>query len=66
MDHAMAAQRAAEEHLEACWAYENGDGPEPEDLIAPFCGCMTCEVREVLNAAYPHLHRMWEEDCDGE
>ena len=62
LDHYHAAQKAAEEHLEACWAAENGVGPEPEDTLAPFCGCLTCEVREVLHAAYPHLRAAWESD----
>lgn len=60
MDHGMAAQKAAEEHLDACWeAYwmEEVDGDEDviSPALAPFCGCQTCVVREVLYAAYPHL-----------
>lgn len=59
---AQAAQNAAEEHLAACWQYlDNEDVPEPE-TAAPFCGCTTCEVREILHAAYPHLRAMWEAD----
>lgn len=61
-DHAQAAQRAAEAHLAACHDYlMEEDLPEP-DTAGPFCGCITCEVREVLHAAYPHLARMWEEE----
>jgi len=30
------------------------DGPGSPTL-APFCGCMTCMVREILDAAYPYL-----------
>lgn len=30
------------------------DGPG-SPTCAPFCGCFTCMVREVLDAAYPHL-----------
>jgi len=60
-DHAIAAQEAAEQHLTACWEYLNDDGPEP-DTLGPFCGCLTCEVRETLHAAYPHLHKLWEEE----
>jgi hypothetical protein len=48
------AQAAAELHLEHCWAHLNEDAPEP-DTLAPFCGCLTCEVRETLHAAEPHL-----------
>lgn len=62
--HAAAAQRAAEDHLTACvmWVHEDDDEvPEP-DTLEPFCGCTTCEVREVLYAAYPHLRAMWEAD----
>lgn len=61
MDHFLAAQQAAEAHIEACWAYlhdeDSSDDPEaPEpDMMAPFCGCLTCEVREILHAAMPHL-----------
>lgn len=30
----------------------DGDGSE---LLAPFCGCMTCVIREALDAAYPYI-----------
>lgn len=59
--HYLHAQQAAEEHLEACWAHLNDDAPEP-DTAAPFCGCLTCEVRETLHAAHPHLLAAWEAD----
>ena len=60
---AEAAQLAAEERLTGCWEaqefYDNTVDPDevpPEDpSCAPFCGCTTCIVREVLDAAYPHL-----------
>lgn len=63
-EHASAAQRAAEERLEAAWAliHEEGEEGEEPELAGPFCGCLTCEVREVLDAAYPHLRAMWEAD----
>lgn len=58
------AQRAAEEHLEACleayYAAEEEEDPEnwPESpACAPFCDCMTCTVREVLFAAWPVLEQ---------
>lgn len=63
-DHYHAAQQAAEAHIEACWAAEHDEGPEPEDTLAPFCGCLTCEVREILHAAEPHLRKAWEEERD--
>lgn len=60
MDHATAAHRAAEEHLTACVeSMHDDDVPEP-DTAGPYCGCTTCDVREVLHAAYPHLRAMWE------
>lgn len=55
------AQEAAEERLSYCQStlYEDeaevpapGEGQEPS---APFCGCDTCVVREVLDAAWPHM-----------
>jgi len=62
------AQRAAEERIEDAFTLLNNEADEvmdflsPEDqdriessLAGPFCGCMTCEVREILHAAYPHL-----------
>lgn len=54
-EHAAAAQTAAEERLEALWAREFDDEEGEVDSAGPFCGCVTCEVREVLDAAYPHL-----------
>ena len=63
-DFGMRAQRAAEEHLEACmmvlWAQDQApEGmPIPESpASAPFCGCDTCVVREVLHAAWTILER---------
>lgn len=66
-DHAMAAQRAAEEWLaeldECLYAEESEEEVEwPEKLLAPYDGCDTCRVRETLNAAYPHLEKMFRED----
>jgi hypothetical protein len=63
-------QRAAEERLAACnerlWAEEEGDvdvehdGPYP--AVAPYCGCDTCVVREVLDAAWPIMLRAAREE----
>lgn len=63
-----AAQRAAEERIEDAFTLLNNEddqvldflSPEDQDrietsLAGPFCGCLTCEVREILHAAYPHL-----------
>jgi len=54
---ATRAQRAAEEHLEECWASLDDEELEPETM-APFCGCFTCQVRETLHAAMPYLRAM--------
>jgi hypothetical protein len=63
-DYGLEAQKAAELHLAACneslWggedseALERGEWPETP-ASAPFCGCDTCIVREVLHAAWPLL-----------
>lgn len=64
-----AAQKAAEARLELAYAVLNGEAEDLTDdmdaelageLAGPFCGCITCEVREVLDAAYPHLAKGWE------
>jgi hypothetical protein len=56
-DIGILAQRAAEKHLDACheamWAWEEGDDEIESPASAPFCGCDTCIVREVLWAAWP-------------
>lgn len=57
MDLDLQAQNAAEAHLEACWAWLDDDGPEP-DMAGPFCGCATCLVRETLHAAWPYLRQL--------
>jgi hypothetical protein len=56
-------QHVCEAHLAACmealWyeELENGDGTPPESpASAPFCGCDTCIVREVLWAGWYYLH----------
>lgn len=50
-----AMQQAAELRLAACQEalYEEEGAATPS--IAPFCGCDTCVVREVLDAAWPHM-----------
>ena len=59
----LEAHKAAERHLENCWAWlawtENGEEGEPpleeDPAFEPFDGCMTCEIREALMAAMPML-----------
>lgn len=62
VDWGWRAQQVAEAHLDTCneWLsfYEEGEPegqrPAGEDpSIAPYCGCDTCIVREVLSAAWP-------------
>lgn len=56
----LQAQQAAEKHLEACYDWleaEDGDVEEP-DMAGLFCGCLTCQVRETLHAAYPFLRQL--------
>lgn len=64
-DFGAEAQRAAEEHLEAIFAYEYGDEDDPEapvpDFAGPYDGCTTCMVREVLHVAWPIAMRAAEE-----
>lgn len=71
-DHEAAAQRAGEERLAYCQAQlyedENPDPPAPapgegQEPCAPFCGCDTCIVREVLDAAWPHLLELAREEA---
>lgn len=61
-DYGDEAQKAAEAHLGACWDwfyYEQDEVPldpgtsEINPASAPFDGCPTCEVREILFAAWP-------------
>lgn len=63
-DFGVLAQKAAEAHLSACWEayYAEEEGENLEDLpespaCAPFCGCETCVVREVLFAAWPIIEQ---------
>ena len=57
-DYGHLAQKAAEERLEACEVWLDYDPSEPEPEVpnpacGPYCGCTTCMVREVLDAAWP-------------
>lgn len=71
--YALAAQKAAEVRLDAAFlvmAVEEGfdEGEEVDhadyeaaaaQLAGPFCGCTTCVVREVLDAAAPDMARLF-------
>lgn len=54
VDYGQRAQQAAEHALAALELNEFDGVPLPHDVTpsAPFCGCHTCVVREVLNAAW--------------
>lgn len=57
-DYGEAAHRAAMAHIEACEdaLVDVEDEPEPTSpASAPYCGCITCQVREALHAAFPIL-----------
>jgi len=53
------AHKVALDHLNKCFSVLMDDGEEEcdDDACAPFCGCETCVVREVLYAALPHIER---------
>lgn len=48
-------QTQVEDHLEACWeVFYREDGDDTlSPAVQPFCGCRTCEVREMLYVAVP-------------
>lgn len=56
-----ASQQAGEDRLDKCWAmvYDDVYVPEASGL---FCGCTTCVVREVLDAAIPYLFAVVKKD----
>lgn len=69
-DFGAAAQKAAEAHLAACqealFEMEEDSGELVESpASAPFCGCDTCMVREVLYAAWTVLDEWVEDALDG-
>lgn len=54
-------QQASEHRLAHCVdeLHANLDEfDEPCECFAPFCGCDTCVVREVIDAAWPYLYRL--------
>ena len=56
MDDWALAHSAAADHLTKCFIALLGEDDE-DPASAPFCGCETCVVREVLYAALPHVER---------
>ena len=55
--HAAARERMIE-CAEVLYQEENGNVNDPtaeDNLSAPFCGCETCVVREVIHAAHDDL-----------
>ena len=59
-DFGAQAQRAAEDHITACWEHfhasdEGGASIDEDPAVGAFDGCQTCEVREILFAATPFL-----------
>ena len=66
--HYLDAQKAAEEHLADVYEYHSeldelgySDAAiqqlRPDPSFGPWCGCDTCQVRETLHAALPHLEK---------
>lgn len=68
----QAAQRAAEARLRDVetryYAEQEGDNDAWDDYEgdAPYCGCDTCLVREILHAAWPHLLELARLEADSE
>lgn len=60
-DHYVDAHARARTHLYACESCLFDDGHECGDecskAAAPYCGCHTCIVREVIEAAYNDLEK---------
>lgn len=69
VDYGREAHAAAEEHIQACFEaladcdeYDASDDDDDMDVptspaLAPFCGCLTCIVRETLYAAWPLVEK---------
>lgn len=62
------AQRAAEERIELAHVSleeipDELEGEISETLAGPYCGCTTCDVREILDAAWPYLQRLAASTC---
>lgn len=52
------AQRAAESRIHDAHASLEDDDDSDYELAGAYCGCLTCDVREVLDAAWPYLYRL--------
>lgn len=50
------AHKVARDHIEQCHIAYMEEGEE-DPSSSPFCGCIVCEVREILYAAYPVLEK---------
>ncbi len=63
VDHGYLAHQAAVRRLNALddvldaelEEYEQATASLDPPLLAPYCGCQDCVVREALTAAWPHL-----------
>lgn len=55
-DYWKQAHDVARDHFNACMM-ELHDEIDESPACAPFCGCDTCIVREILHAAYPVLEK---------
>lgn len=64
-DYGLEAHNAAAAHLQECWDYlsyvnglvetDNVESVGEDPASAPFCGCDTCQIREILWAAWPFV-----------
>lgn len=54
----QAAQKAAEARLAAATEVLFDESDLPVELAGPYCGCDTCIVREVIDAAWPYLKEL--------
>ncbi len=68
-DWGQQAQAAAEKRLAYCnaleWDSDDMEGIEVSEPCAPYCGCDTCVVREILDAAWPFLLQAAKEELAG-
>jgi hypothetical protein len=53
------AHEAAEAHLEAIFQAEEDGDDSPS--VAPYDGCQTCDIREILAGAWPVIEQMLRE-----
>lgn len=58
LDLERAAQRAAERRIHQAQDTLEDEDAEAPDLAGAYCGCLTCDVREALDAAWPFLYRI--------